>query len=154
MIEMIAPVKMPKRYEFQDDAKQQGRAKRQHHAEDEIPGPGDETGGKVGAHHIERAVRQIDEIHDAEHQRQSRRQQKQQQAELQSVQELFDDKQHGRFEWSEESRLKEYSGGARAPPLYWRTPTITSSGIYRGSYPDCPSRWSRPFLARADPPHP
>ena len=41
-------------------------------------------------------MRQIDEVHDAEHQRQSRRQQKQQQAELQSVQELFDDKQHGR----------------------------------------------------------
>ena len=40
-------------------------------------------------------MRQIDEVHDAEHQRQSRRQQKQQQAELQSVQELFDDKQHG-----------------------------------------------------------
>ena len=40
-------------------------------------------------------MRQIDEVHDAEHQRQSRRQQEQQQAELQSVQELFDDKQHG-----------------------------------------------------------
>ena len=40
-------------------------------------------------------MRQIDEVHDAEHQRQPRRQQKQQQAELQSVQELFDDKQHG-----------------------------------------------------------
>ena len=39
-------------------------------------------------------MRQIDEVHDAEHQRQPRRQQKQQQAELQPVQELFDDKQH------------------------------------------------------------
>ena len=42
-------------------------------------------------------MRQIDQFHNAEHQRQSRRQQKQQQAELQSVQELFDDKQHGSF---------------------------------------------------------
>ena len=42
-------------------------------------------------------MRQIDEVHDAEHQRQSRRQQKQQQAELQSVQELFDDEKHGQF---------------------------------------------------------
>ena len=40
-------------------------------------------------------MRQIDEVHDAEHQRQSRRQQEQQQAELQPVQELFDDEQHG-----------------------------------------------------------
>ena len=39
-------------------------------------------------------MRQIDEIHDAEHQRQSRRQQEQQQAELQSVQRLFDEDQH------------------------------------------------------------
>jgi hypothetical protein len=30
--------------------------------------------GKIGADHVERAVRQIDEIHDAEHQRQPRRQ--------------------------------------------------------------------------------
>jgi hypothetical protein len=43
-------------------------------------------------------MRQIDEVHDAENERQSRRQQKQQQTELQSVQELFDDKQHGYFE--------------------------------------------------------
>src|ERR1700712_5539611 len=39
-------------------------------------------------------MRQIDEIHDAEHQRQTRRQQEQQQTELQSVQKLFDDQQH------------------------------------------------------------
>jgi hypothetical protein len=40
-------------------------------------------------------VRQIDQVHDAEHQGQPRRQQKQQQAELQSVQALLDDKRHG-----------------------------------------------------------
>jgi hypothetical protein len=39
-------------------------------------------------------MRQIDEIHDAEHQRQPGCQQKQQQAELQSVQRLFDNDQH------------------------------------------------------------
>jgi hypothetical protein len=38
-------------------------------------------------------VRQIDEIHDAEHQRQAGCQQKQQQAELQAVQRLFDENQ-------------------------------------------------------------
>jgi len=42
-------------------------------------------------------VRQIDEIHDAEHQRQPGRQQEQQQAELQPVQRLFDENQHGSF---------------------------------------------------------
>jgi hypothetical protein len=52
-------------------------------AEHETAGPGHEGRGEIGAHHVERAVRQIDEIHDAEHQRQPGRQQEQQQAELQ-----------------------------------------------------------------------
>ena len=95
MIEMIAAIEMPKRDEFQHDAEQQRRAERQDHTEDEIPGPRHESRREIGAHHVERTMRQIDQVHDAEHQRQSRRQQKQQQAELQSVQELFDDKQHG-----------------------------------------------------------
>ncbi len=38
---------------------------------------------------------EVDEIHDAEHQRQPRRQQEQQQTELQSVEQLFDEDQHG-----------------------------------------------------------
>ncbi len=97
MIEMIAAIKVPQRHEFQRDAEQQRRAKRQQDADDEIPGPRHEGRGEIGAHHVERAMRQIDEVHDAEHQRQTRRQQKQQQAELQSVQELFDDKQHGQL---------------------------------------------------------
>ena len=97
VIEMVAAIKMPQRDQFQHDAEQQSGAEREHHADDEITGPGHEGRGEVGAHHVERTVRQIDEIHDAEHQRQSRRQQKQQQAELQSVQELFDDEQHGHF---------------------------------------------------------
>ena len=95
MIEMIAAIKMPQRHELQHDAQQQRRAERQDNSKNEIPGPRHEGRGKIGPHHVERTMRQIDEVHDAEHQRQPRRQQKQQQAELQSVQELFDDKQHG-----------------------------------------------------------
>ena len=44
--------------------------------------------GEIGAEHVLDAVREIDEIHDAEDERQSRRNQKQQDAELQSVQDL------------------------------------------------------------------
>src|SRR6185437_6845123 len=51
-------------------------------------------GGEIGAHHIERAMREIDEVHDPKHQRQPRRQQEQQQPELQSIQDLFDNEQH------------------------------------------------------------
>ena len=46
----------------------------------------------VGAEHIERSMRQIDEIHDPENQRQSRRQQEQDHAKLNAIQELFGEK--------------------------------------------------------------
>src|SRR5205085_12360448 len=62
--------------------------------EQEAAGPGRKGRGEIGAHHVERAMREVDEIHDPEHQRQAGREQEQQQAELQSVQELFDDEQH------------------------------------------------------------
>ena len=97
MVEMVAAVEVPQRREFQHDAEQQGRAERQQRAQHETAGPGDEGRGEIGAHHVERAVREIDEVHDAEHQRQPRRQQEQQQPELQAVQELFDDEEHRVF---------------------------------------------------------
>jgi hypothetical protein len=39
-------------------------------------------------------VGQIDQVHNAEHERQSRRQQEQQQAELKAVESLFDKERH------------------------------------------------------------
>ena len=67
------------------------RAERERRAEHEAAGPGREGGGEIGADHVERAVRQIDQVHDAEDERQPGRQQEQQQAELQSVQALLDE---------------------------------------------------------------
>ena len=61
-------------------------------------------------------MRQVDEVHDAEHQRQPRRQQEQQQAELQSVQELFDDKQHGLGRFPARAQHYQASG-----PLWFET---------------------------------
>ena len=61
-------------------------------------------------------MRQIDEVHDAEHQRQSRRQQEQQQAELQSVQELFDDKQHGSVLYVAVEKLNRLTSKTAAAP--------------------------------------
>ena len=85
---------MPERDEFERDAQQQRGAERQQDAEHKTVRPGHEGRGEVGAHHVERAVRQIDEVHDAEHQRQAGRQQKQQQPELQAVQRLFYEDEH------------------------------------------------------------
>ena len=94
VVEVIATVEMPERDELEDDAEQQGGAERQRRTEQEVAGPEEEGRGEIGAHHVERAVRQVDEVHDAEHQRQSGGEQEQQQAELQSVQDLFDDEEH------------------------------------------------------------
>src|ERR1700685_1817092 len=63
-------------------------------------------------------MREIDKVHDAENERQSRRQQEQQQSELQPVQKLFDDKQHG------------YPGGFGSPlPLWERERTSVATII-------------------------
>jgi hypothetical protein len=94
---MITAIEMSECDEFQRHAEQQRGAEGEHNAEDKASGPRHKGRGEIGAHHIERAVRQIDEIHDAEHQRQPSRQQEQQQAELQPVQRLFDENQHGSF---------------------------------------------------------
>ena len=56
-----------------------------------LPVSADEGRGEIGAQHVERAVRQVDEVHDAEDQRQPGGEQEQQQAELQAVEALLDE---------------------------------------------------------------
>ena len=91
-------------------------------AADEIAGQRGEGRGEIGAEHVERAVRQIDEIHDAEHERQAGGKQEQQQAELQAVQALFDKQQHGlrcaRAPAAMSHALKKRDGsGSQAPAV-------------------------------------
>ena len=50
-----------------------------------------EPGRQVGADHVERAVGEVDEVHDAEHQRQAGGQQEQHDPELEPVERLFGD---------------------------------------------------------------
>ena len=51
-----------------------------------------DIGRDIGADHIERSMRQIDHIHDSEHQRQASRHQKQHNAKLKGIQSLFEEK--------------------------------------------------------------
>jgi hypothetical protein len=95
MIEMIATIELAHRDHLYRHADDQRGDKRQNGAEHEASGKVRERGGEIGTDHVERAVRQIDQIHDAEHERQTSRQQKQQQAELQAVQALLDKESHG-----------------------------------------------------------
>ena len=73
---------------------------RERGGEHEVAGQQREGRHEIGADHVERAVRQIDQVHDAEDQRQAGRQQEQQQPELQAVQALFQKQQHN--SWTRE----------------------------------------------------
>ncbi len=46
-------------------------------------------GNQVSAHHVERAMREVDHVHDAKHERQARGQQEQHQTKLQAVERLL-----------------------------------------------------------------
>jgi hypothetical protein len=96
VIEMRAPVERPDRDHFQDHADNERGEKREDGAEHEAAGPFRKGGGEIGADHIKRAVRQVDEVHDAEDQRQPRRQEEQQHPKLDAVQKLLDEIQHDR----------------------------------------------------------
>ena len=92
---MVAAVERPDRDHLQRHADDERRDQREDRAEHEAAGDCGEGRGEIGAEHVERAVRQIDQIHDAEDQRQPGRQQEQQHAELDAVQALFDEVEHG-----------------------------------------------------------
>ena len=51
-------------------------------------------GGGIGADHVERAMGEVDHAHDAEDQRQPGREQEQHHAELQAVEQLFENERH------------------------------------------------------------
>ncbi len=56
----------------------------------------------IGAEHVERAVRQVDDPHDAEHQRESAGGEEDQQAVLQAVEQLDEDEFHRAAEYVRE----------------------------------------------------
>ena len=83
---MTAAVEPAYRDHLEYHADDQRGGDRQNGAEHEAVGPRRKRGREISAEHIERAVRQIDQIHDAEDQRQAGRQEEQQHAELDAVQ--------------------------------------------------------------------
>ena len=78
MIEVVAAVEPSYRDHFDGHADDERRRKRKHSSEDEAAGQGRKGRGEIGAQHVEGAVRQVDQIHDAEDERQTRRKQEQQ----------------------------------------------------------------------------
>ena len=93
---MAASVEPPYRDHFKHHADGERAENRKDGPEHKTVRPHRESGRQIGADHIERAVRQVDEIHDAEDQRQACRQQEQQHAELNAVEKLLDQVHHSR----------------------------------------------------------
>ncbi len=115
LIEMIAAVEMAEHQEFEQQPEQQRGDQRHRQVDEEIIEHAIEHDGEIGAEHVLDAVGEIDEVHDAEHQRQSGGDQKQQHAELQAVQHLNDDE-------------RAWTYGFRSRPAIGAEPVFSAAG--------------------------
>ena len=88
LIEVVAVVEVAEDQKLEQQAEAERGEQRQHQRREEIADQAVEGHGEVGAEHVLDAVRQIDEVHHAEHQRQAGRDQEQQNAELDAVEDL------------------------------------------------------------------
>src|SRR4029077_8793674 len=95
LIEVIAVVEVAENQKFQQQAEEERGGERQHQRKEEISHQSVESHGEIGAEHILHAMRQIDEIHHAEHERQAGCDQEQKNAELQAVEDLDQKKRGG-----------------------------------------------------------
>jgi hypothetical protein len=95
LVEMIALVEALQCDALDDDAEHQRRRHGDQSGQHERIGRIEHRCGEVRAHHVQRAVREIHEIHDPEHQRQACRQQEEQDAELKPVERLRDEEAEG-----------------------------------------------------------
>jgi hypothetical protein len=143
---MAAAVEMPEDQHFQQQPEEQGGGQRQREAEEEVAGQRGEARRQIGAHHVLGAVGEIDEVHDAEHQRQPGGHQEQEDAELQPVQGLQDEEVEHRcftlslpdrpscsclssFVSSRPARVSEPEPGSRGPLRSWPDRTFAGSGM-------------------------
>ena len=138
---MIAAVEPAQRHHFHRHADQERGAERQQRAGDEAAGPGREGRREIGAQHVERAMREIHQVHDAEDEREAGGEQEQQQPELQTVQALFDEttaSDCARGRWMAElGRSRCYVAACPLVPPALAAVT-TSSGTCRETGPGCP----------------
>jgi hypothetical protein len=95
LVEMVAVVERAQRQHFDQHADQQRAGEAEHHARRVGAGPLRGGEREVRAHHVERAVREIHEVHDPQHQREARRHQEQRDPQLYAVQQLLEDQGPG-----------------------------------------------------------
>jgi hypothetical protein len=97
VVEVIAAVELPEHQEFQEQPEEERGGEREDQRRQEIAGDGVERDREIGAEHVLDAVRQVDEVHHAEHQGEPGRDQEQQHAELKPVEDL--DHEQGGGHW-------------------------------------------------------
>ena len=73
----------------------------------------------ISACHVQRAMRDIQDIKDPEYQRQARCDQKQHQAELQSIEQLFGDQRRTHVISCIDPRRRPDRSQTPCPPIYW-----------------------------------
>jgi hypothetical protein len=88
--QVVARVQRSQHAHLEKHADDRGRRDGKQHAGDERAGELHEGGGDERAQHVKRAVREVDHVHDAEHQREAGGEQEQHQPELQAVQRLLE----------------------------------------------------------------
>ena len=88
LVHVVARVQVAHHAELHEDGRDAGARERARHAERERARHQGQGATEEGAQHVERRVREVHEVHDAEGQREPRRHQEQQHAELQPVDEL------------------------------------------------------------------
>ena len=95
LIEMIAVVEVAEHQNFeqQPEGQRRGQGEKQRPAEASCPGA--EGRDQIGADHVLHAVRQVDEIHHAEHEGQAGGDEKEDEPELKAVQSLDEEKSCG-----------------------------------------------------------
>ena len=71
LIEVVTVIEVAENKEFEQQAERQSRKQGQDERSQKVAGDPVERHGEVGPEHVLDAVGQIDEIHDAEHQRQA-----------------------------------------------------------------------------------
>src|SRR5258708_36275257 len=105
---MIAVIKMAEHRELEQKAECQRGGEGKDKRKEKVAGEAVEHHRQIGAEHVLDAMREIDEVHHAEHERQARRDQEQQHAELQAI-ECLDDEEgegHYRCRWITSPRLR------------------------------------------------
>jgi hypothetical protein len=73
------------------EAQDRGQADGAQDAQGEATALAGEPGREVGAHHVERAVGEVDDVHDTEHEREPGRHQEEGDAELEAVEGLLEE---------------------------------------------------------------